>query len=110
MWDAWYMDDGQVILPPHVVATYLTTFDAELAACGGTRVADGKFKSAARLIGSAEACAAVQPTWSAGIVERTCQLDAAAGAGPHGKVLGVELDGECLQEQMRAAIEQTERI
>ena len=101
IWDAWYMDDGQVVLPPRFAATYLAAFDAELASVGGTRLAGATFKSAAQLLGSAEARAAVDPAWAAGIVAATCRLDVAVDAGPHGKVLGVELDGECLQGQMR---------
>ena len=52
VWDAWYMDDGQVAVPPQFVACYLAAFDAELAAVGGTRVAGGTFKSVAKLVGS----------------------------------------------------------
>ena len=33
----------------------------------------------------------------------TCKLDVEFDVGPHGKVLGVELDGESLQEQFRTA-------
>ena len=55
VWDAWYMDDGQVILPPAFAATYLRAFDAALAVVGGAWVAaDGKFKSMARLAGLAK--------------------------------------------------------
>ena len=76
VWDAWYMDDGQVLLPAHMAAVYLTAFDAELAAVGGTRLAaDGTFKSVARLIGSPEARSAVCGSWSAGVVSASCKTD-----------------------------------
>ena len=35
VWDAWYMDDGQVLLPPTFAACYLRAFDAELAIAHG---------------------------------------------------------------------------
>ena len=44
VWDAWYMDDGQVLLPPKHAAAYLTAFDQALIQAGGTRIADGVFK------------------------------------------------------------------
>ena len=110
MWDAWYMDDGQVLLPPQLAAVYLEAFDAKLAAVGGTRLAGGTFKSVARLVGSAEDCAAVHPSWSAGVVAATCKLDAGRDAGPQGKVLGVELDGDTLQDQLRKATQHTDEI
>ena len=45
------MDDGQVLLPPRLAATFLETFDRELSLSGGTRIAGGKFKSVAKLVG-----------------------------------------------------------
>ena len=111
VWDAWCMDDGQVILPPNLASVYLTAFDEALAAAGGARLApDGKFKSVARLIGSEEARRAVHNSWSSGIVAATCKLDAAFDAGPHGKVLGIELDGDSLQDQFRTATAQVAEV
>ena len=50
-WDCWYMDDGQVVLPPRFAKAYLHAFDAALESIGGTRVAGDKVKSEAKLIG-----------------------------------------------------------
>ena len=90
VWDAWYMDDGQVLLPPEYADAYLVAFDATLSAAGGTRVAGTDFKSRARLLGEPTACLAVPPGWSAGAVGATCKLDP---PGPCGKVLGVHIGG-----------------
>ena len=110
VWDAWYMDDGQVVLPPHHAAVYLTAFDAEPTSRGGTRLAtDGTFKSEARLVGAPEARAAVPTSWAAGIVAATCRLQE-VDAGPRGKVLGVELDGGSILEQLRAATGHTAEV
>ena len=96
------MDDGQVMLPPDMAAVYLTAFDEALVAAGGTRVAGDTFKSQARLIGSPAARAAVPATWHAGIVSQTCKVASPAAAAA-GKVLGVDLSGETLAEQLRSA-------
>ena len=101
-WDAWHMDDGQVMLPPDMAAVYLTAFDEALVAAGGTRVAGDTFKSQARLIGSPAARAAVPAAWHAGIVSQTCKVASPAAAAA-GKVLGVDLSGETLAEQLRSA-------
>ena len=104
VWDAWYMDDGQVVLPPEFAATYLEAFDAALRAAGGTRIAGEEFKSIARLLGSPEACARVPPTWCRGVVQATCKLQP---PGPTGKMLGVRIAGDDLGAQFSSAAEAT---
>ena len=44
VWDAWYMDDGQVLLPPSFVAAYLTAFGREFeqAVALGSRAATSR--------------------------------------------------------------------
>ena len=74
-WDAWYLDDGQVLVPPQYAVAYLAGFDAALATAGGTRLAaTGQHKSTARLVGTPAACAAAPPAWAAGAVEDTCRV------------------------------------
>ena len=101
------MDDGQVVLPPLMVAAYLRAFDAELAIAGGTRMAAGQFKSVARLAGSPGAKGAVHPSWSEGVVAATCRLDADVDVSAHGKILGIELDGDSLRAQFQSASQHT---
>ena len=85
-----------------MASVYLTAFDEALHAIGGTRIAGGEFKSQARLIGSPGARSSVSETWHCGIVSATCRV-ASPADGPSGKVLGIDLDGETLGEQLRAA-------
>lgn len=97
-WDGWYMDDSEVLVRPPRVADYLTTFDRELAKVGGSRVADGDFKSTAYLCGSETARAAADPSWKLAAAPTCKILDA-----PPAKVLGVGIDGEDVREQFRSA-------
>ena len=97
VWDCWFMDDGQVFLPPQSARVYLAAFDAALAEVGGTRVADGEFKSVARLCGSVSARAMAPATWADGVRE-TCKIVEAAPA----KVLGVGIDGSSLHSQFES--------
>ncbi len=97
-WDAWYMDDGQVILQPRFARAYLDAFDKALEEAGGTRVAGGKFKSIARLVGPAEASAPVGARGCERAVRSPCAVRG-ADAAASGKILGVGLDGSSLQEQ-----------
>ena len=92
VWDAWYMDDGPILLPPAMAATYLTAFDYELARAGVPACLVGNSESVAKLVGSPAARAAVHPSWSAGTVATTCKLGHDEGmVGPHARVLGVEI-------------------
>ena len=82
--DWWYMDGGQVVLPPSAAKRYLSAFDQSLAAVGGSRLDGDELKSTARLCGTAEARAAALATWTEGVVE-TCRI--LTSSTP--KVLGV---------------------
>ena len=97
----------QVLVPPAHTARYLDSFDAALAQAGGTRVAGGTFKSVARLVGAEASRAAVTPDWAAGTVAATCRVETGVGGLAAGKVLGVQLDGASLVDQLRAATEAT---
>ena len=109
VWDAWYMDDGQIVLPPAFAATYLHAFDRELEQAGGTRVAGCKLKSTARLLGPLEARRAVHASWSAGVVAATCKV-LSADDDPAGRVLGVEIEGASLREQFSQGSQDTAAV
>ena len=108
-WDAWYMDDGQVVLQPRYARAYLDAFDKALEEAGDTRVAGGKFKSVARLAGPAEARELVDASWCEGAVGSTCEVRG-ADAAASGKILGVDLDGSCLQEQVKTAAARPQEV
>lgn len=101
VWDAWYMYDGQVCLPTSAVGVYLAAFYSALAEVGGTRVADGEFKSAARLCGSPSARAAVDAQW-ADAASSSCKI---LGDKPMDKVLGGGIHAADAAAQFRAATE-----
>ena len=85
-WDAWFMDDGQVALPPAAAEIYVEAFDRALARVGGSRVgADGKKKSTGKLLGSAAALAEAPPDW----FDRLAQSCDLLPPAPGGVVLGV---------------------
>ena len=87
VWDLWYMDDGQIVLPPAAASIFLEAFDSALLAVGGTRIGtDGKCKSTAKLLGSELARSEVPSSWCDGVVQETCKLRPDA---PGGVVLGV---------------------
>ena len=92
------MDDGQVAVRPHRLGHFLSAFDRELAAVGGSRVAEGEFKSTAYLSGSPEAIAAADPSWKSA-ASASCRIL----PGPPPKVLGIGISGESLQSQFHAA-------
>ena len=104
VWDAWYVDDGQVLLPPGHAAAYLTAFDQALAQAGGTRIADGVFKSMARLVGSEEAKQRVPASWADGVVRNSCRI---VTLDDGTKVLGAGLTGDTLLEQVQAVTQHT---
>ena len=101
-WDAWFMDDAQVVVEPQFAAVFVAEFDRILASVGGSRVAGAELKSTARLCGSREAIEQVDPTWTCGVAE-TCRIL----SGPAKKVLGVGIDGLDVEEQFARAIAKT---
>ena len=85
-WDAWYMDDGQVVAPPAAASIYVRAFDEALARAGGSRIgADGKRKSTAKLLGTSDAVSAVPEGWA----EALCMSCDLLPSRPGGVVLGV---------------------
>jgi len=90
LFDAWFMDDGQVVLPPNLVDLFLRALDEELAAVGATRGQGEGVKSVARLVGSPRAVAAVDGAWATDYVRSTCRMPAST-VPPH--VLGVDVGG-----------------
>ena len=48
--DCWYLDDGQTVLPARHADMLLREFDTRHEAAGGTRVANGAYKSIARML------------------------------------------------------------
>ena len=102
------MDDGQVVLLPRFAKAYLQAFDAALESIGGTRVAGDEVKSEAKLIGPQDDVETEGAAWRTGIVEDTCILrNSMPGAT---KVLGVDLDGSHLGDQIKAALDKTADI
>ena len=99
-WDGWFSDDCQALVHPQRVGPYLRAFDQELERIGGSRIADGEFKSTAYLCGSAEARAAVDSTWVQDAAP-TCKIL----TGPPAKVLGVGIAGESVCAQFQTATE-----
>ena len=97
-WDAWFMDDSQVCLPPSYVDDFLSAFDAKLSDVGGTRVTSGTFKSTARLCGTATARDAAPANWD-NLAKSSCKI---IGAPPE-KVLGVGIVGDSIAAQFKAA-------
>ena len=97
-WDGWYMDDSQNLVRPHLVGDFLQAFDDELERVGGSRVADGEFKSTAYLCGSPDARAGVDASWESAAAP-TCRIL----PSPPTKVLGVGIVGASVRDQFRAA-------
>ncbi|MDA8583743.1 hypothetical protein N9L68_05900 [bacterium] len=85
----------------------LDAFGAALAQAGGTRVAGSTFKSVARLVGAEASRAVLLPDWAAGAVAATCRVKTDVGGMAAGKVLGVQLDGPPLVDQLRIAADAT---
>ena len=74
VFDLWFMDDGQLVMPPEHVAAFLAAFDTHLGQVGGSRVStDGKMKSTAKLLGAAGAAEALGDEWTHGVQE-TCEI------------------------------------
>ena len=92
------MDDGMIAVRPHRTGHFLATFDGELDAVGGSRVANGVFKSTAYLAGSPEAITAADPSWVHAAMP-SCKIL----TGPPRKVLGIGISGESLRDQFHAA-------
>ena len=79
VWDAWYMDDGQVVLPARCVETYLRAFDAAAASVGATRVAGGVAKTTVRALGGHGGAGAL--AWATEYVRATaCVITVGADA------------------------------
>ena len=113
-WDAWYMDDGQIVLPPAAAQVFVRAFDAALTRVGGTRISgDGKFKSTAKLLGSVPAVAAVPADWCDELRE-TCRI---LDPSPGGVVLGISITGAdanvqaaTIREQVRVMCERLPQL
>ena len=88
IFDAWFIDDGQVVIAPELVDPFLRIMDDELTKVGATRGQGTDVKSVARIVGSAEAVAAVDAGWCTDYVHLTCRVPD-AGAAP--RVLGIDL-------------------
>ena len=98
VWDGWFMDDGQVLVQPAGVSKYLSTFDAELAAIGGTRVSEGAFKSTAYLCSNRPLDSTVSEEWQSA-AGATCKIL----SGPPAKVLGVGIEADSASAQFSTA-------
>jgi len=99
--DAWFMDDGQVVLEPGAVDTFLRLLDEELLAVGATRGTGPDVKSVARLVGSAEAVTECGDDWITERIRMTCQLP---GPNTPVHVLGVDIgDDDVRTRQFREA-------
>ena len=75
--DVWFMDDGQMVLEPNFMDTFLKILDDELANVGAARRVGPNVKSVARLVGSDAAVAEIEPAWANPYVANTCQLPSA---------------------------------
>ena len=93
LFDAWFMDDGQVVLPPNLVDLFLRALDEELAAVGATHGQGEGVKSVARLVGSPRAVAAIDGAWATDCIRSTCRMPAST-VPPH--VLGVDVGGDAV--------------
>ena len=83
IFDAWFIDDGQVVIAPELVDPFLRIMDDELTKVGATRGQGTDVKSVARIVGSAGAVAAVDAGWCTDYVHLTCRVPDAEAA-PHG--------------------------
>ena len=103
--DAWFMDDGQVLLEPAAVDAFLAILDDELASVGASRGVGADVKSIARVVGTAEAVTECGDAWVTDRVRRTCKLP-----GPNAPVhvLGVDIgDAAVATSQFRDATTKT---
>ena len=98
VWDAFFMDDGQVCLPPEFVSAYLQAFDSALRDVGGSRIAGAELKSTARLCGTAAAIAAAPSDWDS-VAKHSCKILSRAAT----KVLGVGIEEDSAAAQFRTA-------
>ena len=64
MFDAWFLDDGQLLCAPDHADAVLRALDAEAARVGAARATGVEAKSVARLVGSPAAVAACDPRWA----------------------------------------------
>ena len=64
MFDAWFLDDGQLVCIPDHVDAVLRALDAEAARMGAEHATWVEAKSVARLVGSPAAVAASDPRWA----------------------------------------------
>ena len=99
IFDVWFMDDGQVFLPPELVDPFLRALDQEFEKVGATRGRGPTVKSTARLLS-----VAVSPPgsadWATDYVRASCKvLDPADPI----EILGVRL-GAPAEEQVQEAI------
>jgi len=120
-WDAWFMDDGQLICEPSLVDPLLRILDDELAKVGATRGwrdpqsrsesggdhLQTKVKSVARLVGCAAAVADCGDAWITGYVRATCNVPGECVA----HVLGVDVgDGGARNAQFSEAALATKSV
>ena len=61
--DAWFMDDGQLVCQPDVADRLLRVIDAEAARIGASRATGVEAKSVARLVGAEEAVTLTGSDW-----------------------------------------------
>jgi hypothetical protein len=91
--DAWYMDDGQIVLQPQHDDLFLSIFDEELKKIGATRgcvvpgVDPSELKSVAKLVGHPDSLEEVGNSWATPYVRSTCRI---AENNGNGHVLGVD--------------------
>ena len=91
--DAWFMDDGQIVLQPQHVHLFLTIFDEELKKLGAIRGSvpvggdTSELKSVAKLVGHPDSIAEIGTGWATSYVRSTCRVAANNGDG---HVLGVD--------------------
>lgn len=71
--DEWFVDDGQALVRPHLVDSWLKCLDRALAGMGATRGEGEGVKSSARLL-CPMAMVASCAGWDAQYVRRTCEV------------------------------------
>ena len=103
--DVWYMDDGQVFLPPCLVDPFLRALDVELERIGATRGSGPDVKSTARLLSSGTAVTSTLE-WATAYVRDTCKV---RGAAEPLEVLGIRF-GEPATEQLHEAMAKMEAV
>ena len=116
VWDVWYMDDGQVVVPATHAHLYLTAFDEAAGPCGASRVADGVAKTVVREVVAACHSAVVSPgpsptgSWVTEYIRASAVVAETATGVASYKVLGVEAGPGAATEQFRATLQKVREM